>query len=311
MTNLSAARDTEFKITPFDMIHEKTVKTAATIWQGSGVAIGSDGYLVHSSQASALFTIGVAEATVESAAAGDKLRVRSGCAKFANDAGHLLGIANVLGPCYWTDDNTVGTDSSKLLAGIVYQIDSDGVWVIMGPIAPASPSVAGALLAANNLNDVADAAASAENLGLGVTDSPTMAGPTFTGALKAKESVFTPTAGGYTVLNANGDQTVVCSTDNDVVTLPDAAAANKGMKVTVVCAAADGAAKIGIAPHSSDNIYGTVANAAADCVASGVNNKAFELTKATQNKGDYAIVQSDGSGAWRILGGVGIWLSAS
>lgn len=294
---------------PYDFVTEFIVKSGVTIYQGAAVAVGSDGNLNKPSALGAQYALGVAQQTV----VGDgveRCRVQQGVFRFDNDAGNLLSIANRLGPCYFSDDHTVGTDSSKLLAGIVIDVRTEGVYVLVGAIAPASAQV-GALLAANNLNDVADAAASLENLGVGLTDTPTFAGLNVTGSTHAKRETFTPTANLYTVLNASGDQTVRCGADTDVVQLPDIAAGNKGMRVTVLVTAADGGALVSLSPHSSDKIVGTVANAAADSVASGVADKDFQCTKATQNKGDYVTVESDGTDTWYIVGGVGIWASAA
>jgi hypothetical protein len=119
-------------------------------------------------------------------------------------------------------------------------------------------------------------------------------------------------AGGaaYTVRNGIDHGVVIeTATDNHVTTLPDAAAANKGQEVTLQFTGADGAALVTAAPHSSDGIFGTVANAAADSVSSGTVNKPFNLTKATSNKGDYVKLRSDGSTGWYVTGGVGIWAS--
>lgn len=308
MSDATAAINTPFLESPYDLASDMIVKSAKTLFQGIGVAIGSDGNLVKSSESGALYTLGVAEQTI----VGDGVltcRVRQGIARFANDAGHLLSIANRLGPCYWTDDQTVGTDSSKLLAGIVYDVRADGVYVLVGAVAPANAAV-GALLAANNLNDVLDAAAAAENLGLGVTDSPTMTGPTFTGATKAKGAVI---AGGaaYTVLDASGDHTVVSATDNAVITLPDTAAGNKAQRVTVQCTAAAGAAKLSVSPHSSDKIYGGIYGAATGTLVTFAEgtDKDIILTKATQLKGDFVTLQSDGATGWWVVGGKGVWAS--
>lgn len=304
MSDAAATVNTPFKVTKFDQIDEMVMNTSASIHQGSGVAVGSNGKIVHASQAGALYTLGVAEETILAAAAGTTIKSREGIARFANDAGHLVSIANRLGPCYWTDDQTIGTDSSKLLAGVVYDVDAYGVWVIMGPMLVSAASV-GALLAANNLNDVADAAAALENLGVGLTDTPTFAGLVVSGAMHAKRETFTPSAGAYTVLNANGDQTIRCGTDNDVVTLTDIAAANKGMRVTVINVAADDAAKVSISPHSSDKIKGTVAAVSSGAVA----DKDWINTKSGSNNGDYTTLESDGTDSWYIVGGVGVWAS--
>jgi hypothetical protein len=121
-------------------------------------------------------------------------------------------------------------------------------------------------------------------------------------------------AGGaaYTVGSAvDGDAVIQTSTDNAVITLPDAAAGNAGKRITVQNTGADGAAKVSISPHSSDKIYGGIHGAATgDLVSFGeVADKDIINTKATAKKGDYAVLVSDGSTGWWVIGGKGVWAS--
>ena len=66
-----------------------------------------------------------------------------------------------------------------------------------------------------------------------------------------------------------------------------------------------------IRDSSTDGFHGTIANAAADSVASGVVDKDWVNTKATANKGDYVIIRAVALTQWYIVGGVGIWASES
>lgn len=144
MADLDAARNTPRMLTPFTLEYSAAVKNTKTVFQGGGVAIGSDGDLVKASEAGALYTVGVAAKTV----IGDgtkKAKVLTGVHRMANDPGNLLTKADRFGPCYWADDQTVGSDSSGLLAGIVFDVDSHGVWVAMGLTMPADVA-AGAIL---------------------------------------------------------------------------------------------------------------------------------------------------------------------
>ena len=72
---------------------------------------------------------------------------------------------------------------------------------------------------------------------------------------------------------------------------------------------ADGNNLITISPNALDGINGTIANAAADSVASGVVNKNLVNTKATSNKGDFVVLTAVSLTEWYISGGVGIWAS--
>ncbi len=102
--------------------------------------------------------------------------------------------------------------------------------------------------------------------------------------------------------------------DNTVIQLPDAAAANKGCEVTVINNAADAAALVSLSPHSSDGIDGSCvgidgAGAATVVIFSGTVNKDIRNTKATQEKGDYVKLISDGTAGWFVTGCVGEWAS--
>ena len=72
---------------------------------------------------------------------------------------------------------------------------------------------------------------------------------------------------------------------------------------------ADGNNIVTLSPNAADGIHGTIANAAADSVASGTVDKDFVNTKATANKGDYVILRAVALTEWYIIGGVGIWAS--
>lgn len=112
-----------------------------------------------------------------------------------------------------------------------------------------------------------------------------------------------------TLTIADAGQTVNVGTDAKTVTLPAIDAGNLGMKFRFRNVGADGAVKLNISPASTDSINGTIANAAADSVASGVVNKDFANTKATANNGDWVELEAVALTKWYINGGVGIWAS--
>lgn len=95
-------------------------------------------------------------------------------------------------------------------------------------------------------------------------------------------------------------------TDALVVTLP---ATKKGAKFSFINSGADGNNIITISPNANDAIIGSIANASADSVASGVADKDIINTKATSNKGDRITLVGDGVDGWYIVEGVGIWAS--
>ena len=101
------------------------------------------------------------------------------------------------------------------------------------------------------------------------------------------------------------------ATDALVITLPAITANNIGMEFLFRNTGADGNNIVTLSPHSTDGFHGTIANAAADSVASGVVDKDWVNTKATANKGDYVIIRAVALTQWYIVGGVGIWASES
>lgn len=147
MANLTAPRDTN-EIASGATSLVLPVKSSTTIYQGSIVAIGSDGFAIPGKKAASLKAVGRAEETVENKGNdGDAVvRVKRGVFVFDNTttAANKLTAADVLGPCYMEDDHTVtklATGSS--VAGLVIRVDDEGVAVEMGfgytgPAAPAS-----------------------------------------------------------------------------------------------------------------------------------------------------------------------------
>jgi|TARA_X000001382_G_scaffold59942_1_gene41233 hypothetical protein len=107
--------------------------------------------------------------------------------------------------------------------------------------------------------------------------------------------------------DAGIDQNI--ATDALVISLPQIHSENIGLTYLFRNTGADGNNIITLSPHSTDGFNGSIANAAADSVASGVVDKDWVNTKATANKGDYVIIRAVALTQWYIVGGVGIWAS--
>jgi hypothetical protein len=108
--------------------------------------------------------------------------------------------------------------------------------------------------------------------------------------------------------NQSGEEFNV-ATDALTITLPQITSENIGMEFLVRNTGADANNIITLSPASTDGINGTIANAAADSVASGVVDKDWINTKATSNKGDFVKLRAVSTTAWYIIDGVGIWAS--
>lgn len=136
MAALTAPRDTN-EIANGARAIVLPVKGKTTIYQGSIVAIDASGYAVPGKKAAGLKATGRAEETVENTGAdGDAtIRVTRGVFVFENTgtAANKITAADVLGPCYIEDDQTVtklATGASA--AGLVIRVDDEGVAVEMG-----------------------------------------------------------------------------------------------------------------------------------------------------------------------------------
>lgn len=126
--------------------------------------------------------------------------------------------------------------------------------------------------------------------------------------LYARNSQNTITAS-TTLTEADAGKSFNIATDALVITLPLIEADSIGMEFTFRNTGADGNNIITLSPASADSINGTIANSAADSVASGVVNKDLINTKATANNGDWVKLRAVSTTKWYIEGGVGIWAS--
>lgn len=107
-------------------------------YQGGMVCRNAAGYLVPASDSAGLKGMGFALETVDNStgAAGAKvLQFGTGVVKLKNDGTNPVTQANVGGRCWVQDDQTVrGTaGTNTVIAGVVYQLQTDGVLVKMAP----------------------------------------------------------------------------------------------------------------------------------------------------------------------------------
>lgn len=113
------------------------VEAATTLYQGAIVVLNSSGNAVKgAANQNGLRAVGVAEepAVNPGAAGAVAVKVRRGESfLFANGASaDLLARADIGATCYVIDDQTVGKtngSTTRAVAGIVRDVDADGVWV--------------------------------------------------------------------------------------------------------------------------------------------------------------------------------------
>lgn len=121
-----------------------------------------------------------------------------------------------------------------------------------------------------------------------------------------KEGLVVEITADKTLSYENSGNVFLIGTDALTVTLP---ATKKGVCYTFINSGADGNNLITLSPDEDDAIFGTIANAAADSVSGGADDKDIVNTKETANKGDRITLVGDGVDGWYITEGVGIWAS--
>ena len=134
MAKLTDVRDTP-EIANGAKVIAVPVKGGTTIYQGALVALDASGYAIPGKKAEGLTAVGRAEETVTNTGADGELviRVARGVFIFENSTSGKITAAEVLGPCYIEDDQTVTkTATSTSVAGLVIRVDDEGVAVEMG-----------------------------------------------------------------------------------------------------------------------------------------------------------------------------------
>ena len=111
------------------------VATGAKIYAGAIVVLDG-GYAKPGSTDTGLVVLGIAEAPVDNTLGqnGDlEVSVRRGVFRFENSsAGDAIARADIGKRCYVVDDQTVAKTSgtnTRSVAGVIADVDSDGVWV--------------------------------------------------------------------------------------------------------------------------------------------------------------------------------------
>lgn len=112
------------------------VAAATKLFAGSLVCLNASGFLTKGAVSTTLKTVGVAQAVADNTAGANGAiqgKVRRGCYRFANStAGDLVVLTDIGASCYIVDDQTVAKTNggtTRSVAGIVRDVDSDGVWV--------------------------------------------------------------------------------------------------------------------------------------------------------------------------------------
>lgn len=124
-----------------------TVASNVIIYAGSIVCVNSSGYAVPAADSASYSVVGKAMRTVDNRTAVYKatrtIEVRRGIFRWAN--ADTIVAADIGKIVYVTDDQTCNKTGGgqNIIAGTVFDVDSDGVWVDtgkVGPIGAATPS---------------------------------------------------------------------------------------------------------------------------------------------------------------------------
>jgi len=112
------------------------VAAGKKIYAGALVALDANGYATPGATATGLKGLGRAEAQVDNSGGSNgavTVDVRKGIFRYNNSSGaDQITTADIGNDCYIVDDQTVAkTDGTgtRSVAGKVFDVDSDGVWV--------------------------------------------------------------------------------------------------------------------------------------------------------------------------------------
>jgi hypothetical protein len=228
---------------------------AVKAYAGGIACINAAGYATPGATATTLTCIGRFNQQVDNSAgnAGDLLvNIERGVFRFGNSAdADAITIAEVGDVAYIVDDETVAKTSggnTRSRAGFIVDVDSRGVWVLMGYGLLSDP--AGALLAANNLSDLASAATARTNLGGGANKvCLSLHDLDLVGANAQVKHLVSPVAGTITKIYSaidgaltTGDATITAkiggvAVTNGVITVTQAGSAAGDMDVATPTAA--------------------------------------------------------------------------
>jgi len=111
------------------------VGAASKIFKGAIVMRNAAGYLIKGATATGSFGVGVAQTLADNTSGANgaiTVNWRPGVGYFANQTGDLCLVTDIGAKCWIVDDQTVaktnGT-STRSPAGIIEDVDANGVWV--------------------------------------------------------------------------------------------------------------------------------------------------------------------------------------
>jgi hypothetical protein len=124
-------RDTQERMSPVSDVHELLAADSITFIKGCLVAKNASGLLVMASSTAGLIAMGRCEENVVTGIGNTrKVKFKTGTFKW-NNAGANPVIQSGVGETCWIHDNDTvrQADDTSSQAGVVVELDTDGVWV--------------------------------------------------------------------------------------------------------------------------------------------------------------------------------------
>jgi len=136
MTALSANRDTPEVKNPRYLADKFTILNDAVLYAGAILALDYTDEIQPAADTAGLRVVGRCPLKIDNADDGLTSQVEQGIFRFANSATYPVPRSAIGQACFVEDDQTVAGFSTNLVpAGLVYDVDSSGVWVDMRPAA--------------------------------------------------------------------------------------------------------------------------------------------------------------------------------
>lgn len=139
MAALTDQRSTPEADHPARAVHAVLAADSTQFFKGGMVALNASGLLVKASTSTTLRSAGRCRENFTTGVSNTrKIEFESGLFKYANSAaGDLIAQDDIGESCYFVDDQTVAiVATARSIAGTVYQVDADGVWVLFTYPAP-------------------------------------------------------------------------------------------------------------------------------------------------------------------------------
>lgn len=142
---MTAATQNRNTPTRLGLSRSRPVAGSTLCYAGTIAVLNATGYAEPGSTATGLIALGIFSSLVDNSAGADGAEVAEierGFFRFANSAGaDEITVTDIGSLCYLVDDQTVAlTDgtSTRSVAGIIDDVDDQGVWVLIDPTSGAN-----------------------------------------------------------------------------------------------------------------------------------------------------------------------------